>query len=319
MRWRGSAGVSLLLAYIGGMAWAWALWPPERSEAASLDAWLGTVCLACAMVGWAMRSVPGYRAGMVLSWVTALLLAALVGSRATAQGQVMFAAGFLVLGMISAAIVPRRLLPMQVVGLTAVFAFATAVADGAAVQLGVSLGVAMVVCSVMVAHLVATTDTLVERLADAAWRDPLTGALNRRGAELEANAIQSWASRIATRPTVVVVIDLDDFKEYNDRHGHSAGDALLAGLVAEWSAALRVGDILARMGGDEFVAVLPNAGMGEANAVLTRMRTVSPSGWTCGAVEWAEDETFPHALDRADRELYAAKRSRKRSGLRSAR
>ena len=121
---------------------------------------------------------------------------------------------------------------------------------------------------------------LVSRLRETAVTDPLTGAMNRKGLFERAQALRSVADR-GGRPTAVVVLDLDQFKQFNDRYGHAAGDRLLADLVAAWSTVLRPSDLIARIGGDEFVLLLPNCDSDQAEAMLGRLRDVSGSGWTC--------------------------------------
>ena len=102
-------------------------------------------------------------------------------------------------------------------------------------------------------------------LADA-LRDPLTGVLNRRGFEKEAAALLSTCDEAA-----VLYLDLNQFKSINDRFGHQAGDALLKAFGHRLGFCLRPGDILARMGGDEFAIVLPEVSVEEAKHIADRL------------------------------------------------
>lgn len=100
--------------------------------------------------------------------------------------------------------------------------------------------------------------------------DPLTGVWNRRYGlahldRLAARAIEGGA------PCAVMVLDLDRFKSVNDRHGHAAGDAVLVAVAARLAGALRPADLLARIGGEEFLAVLPDTGADEARGVAERL------------------------------------------------
>jgi diguanylate cyclase (GGDEF)-like protein len=106
------------------------------------------------------------------------------------------------------------------------------------------------------------------------------------------------------------VIDLDRFKQYNDRHGHVAGDQLLKSAAAAWRSALRETDTLARYGGEEFAVALPSCTAVEAEVVLERLRAHTPDGETCsiGLAEWVAGETPADLVARADAALYAAKR-----------
>ena len=107
------------------------------------------------------------------------------------------------------------------------------------------------------------------------------------------------------------VIDLDGFKAYNDGHGHAAGDRLLVGLTADWSSTLRTGDVLARVGGDEFVVVLPQTDLSSAEVLLARMRHANPFAWSVGTVVWRSDEDLFSAMARADDLLYGDKLRRR--------
>jgi diguanylate cyclase (GGDEF)-like protein/PAS domain S-box-containing protein len=102
-------------------------------------------------------------------------------------------------------------------------------------------------------------------LADA-LRDPLTGVLNRRGFEKQAS------EGLATHPQAAVLyLDLNHFKQINDRFGHQAGDALLKAFGHRLEFCLRPEDILARLGGDEFAIVLPGVSVEDAKHVAARL------------------------------------------------
>ena len=108
----------------------------------------------------------------------------------------------------------------------------------------------------------------------------------------------------------VAVIDLDRFKDYNDRHGHQAGDRLLKSAAAGWRTALRQTDSVARYGGEEFVVSLHGCSLDEAEAVLERLRSLTPEGQTCsvGVASWDGVESDAALVARADAALYEAKR-----------
>jgi diguanylate cyclase (GGDEF)-like protein len=98
------------------------------------------------------------------------------------------------------------------------------------------------------------------RLAQLAQTDDLTGALNRRGFFEAAERELARAMRDET-DTALLVVDVDDLKSINDRHGHSLGDAVLAQVADMLASRTRRGDIVGRLGGDEFAVVLPGAGL----------------------------------------------------------
>ena len=100
--------------------------------------------------------------------------------------------------------------------------------------------------------------------------DPLTGLYNRRFAVPQLAAIAARAAKTGAS-FAVMVIDLDRFKLVNDQHGHAAGDQVLVEVSRRLTAGLRASDLLARIGGEEFLAVLPDAGMAEARRVATRL------------------------------------------------
>ena len=106
-------------------------------------------------------------------------------------------------------------------------------------------------------------------------------------------------------------MDLDRFKRFNDTHGHLAGDALLEELASAWRQALRPADLLARIGGEEFVVVFPETDSHESHAVLERLRRLVPCGQTCsaGLTTFQPGETADAFVSRADEALYKAKKS----------
>ena len=89
--------------------------------------------------------------------------------------------------------------------------------------------------------------------------DPLTGLLNRRSLERELASHVARVKRIGATGAVLM-IDLDNFKYYNDTQGHSAGDDLIVRIGQALQTRLRETDVLVRLGGDEFAVLLPNRG-----------------------------------------------------------
>ncbi|MFM7536911.1 MAG: diguanylate cyclase [Acidimicrobiales bacterium] len=110
-----------------------------------------------------------------------------------------------------------------------------------------------------------------QRLHELAATDPLTGVLNRRGLEQQLEGELDRFRRTGV-PLATLMIDCDDFKQVNDRLGHGAGDAVLATVAGRLRDALRPEDVVARVGGDEFVALLPGANEAEAAQVAERLR-----------------------------------------------
>ncbi|HEY3024401.1 MAG TPA: GGDEF domain-containing protein, partial [Actinomycetota bacterium] len=145
------------------------------------------------------------------------------------------------------------------------------------------------------------------RLRLLAGTDPLTGAANRRVWDEEASRALTWAEQEGM-PVTVAVIDLDDFKGYNDRNGHQAGDLLLKEAAAAWQAILRVSDVLGRMGGDEFAVLLPGCTLEMGAAISQRLREAVPAArCSIGVAEWDHLSGTEQLLARADAALYGAK------------
>ncbi|MGA0540926.1 diguanylate cyclase [Neotabrizicola sp. VNH66] len=101
--------------------------------------------------------------------------------------------------------------------------------------------------------------------------DPLTGSYNRRYAMPRLAGIAEQAAAEGSS-FAVMVVDLDRFKSVNDRHGHAAGDAVLIEVARRLTENLRITDLLARIGGEEFLVVLPQTGLAEAQQVAERLR-----------------------------------------------
>jgi diguanylate cyclase (GGDEF)-like protein len=148
---------------------------------------------------------------------------------------------------------------------------------------------------------------LVSRLEGLARTDPLTGVPNRRVWEEELPRELERARRMGTG-MCLAMIDLDNFKDYNDRHGHQAGDLVLKEAASAWRAEVRSTDLLARYGGEEFVLLLPACALEEAVQIVERLRVVTPLV-TCsvGLACWDFQEASSALVERADQALYAAK------------
>jgi two-component system cell cycle response regulator len=169
-------------------------------------------------------------------------------------------------------------------------------------------------------------DGLRARLHDGlrlAMTDPLTGLHNRRYAEEQLAAIADRARALGSS-FAVMVVDLDRFKSVNDAYGHAAGDAVLVEVARRLAASLRAGDLLARVGGEEFLVVLPGVGLAEAEVVAGRLcaamqdaRFVLPSGrrltitasigLAVGNDGAAAVEGVGSVIDRADQALLRSK------------
>ncbi|MDP3722088.1 MAG: GGDEF domain-containing protein [Candidatus Omnitrophota bacterium] len=159
-----------------------------------------------------------------------------------------------------------------------------------------------------------------ERLRQMATTDELTGLHNRRFF-LERWEREWHRAKRYRRPLACLMIDVNRFKQVNDRLGHQTGDLILQRVAQELKAALRQSDLLARFGGDEFVAALPETGLAEATVVAEKLRRIrvelpagpqkelSPVNLSVGVGELREaDEQAQQLLEAADASLYAWKR-----------
>jgi diguanylate cyclase (GGDEF)-like protein len=165
------------------------------------------------------------------------------------------------------------------------------------------------------ASVIARADAM-STLAGEAQTDPLTGLPNRRAWDTQ---IQRALS--AETPLVVVMLDFDNFKEFNDTHGHPAGDRLLKETAAAWRDQIRGGDLLARLGGEEFGLLLRRCDAATAVEVTERLRRHVSGGRTCsaGITIAGAGEDAEAIVARADRALYEAKaRGRDRVHLTAA-
>jgi two-component system cell cycle response regulator len=155
-----------------------------------------------------------------------------------------------------------------------------------------------------------------EALQTLALTDELTGIANRRA------LFRSGEEFLAAgRKLSVVVFDLDHFKQINDTYGHPAGDRILAAVAACLKENTRVGDIIARYGGDEFMLLLPDTDAESARMIAGRVRRSVRAQMTDGIsadVAWGVScggqTTIDELIAAADRDLYAS-RSRQRTRL----
>jgi len=168
----------------------------------------------------------------------------------------------------------------------------------------------------LISRLQQRVEELVTRLSETARRDALTGLLNRRGFEERLDVELARATRVE-RPVALILSDVDHFKTVNDRLGHPAGDAVLLRVAGVLEGIGRRGDTVARLGGEEFVFIVPDADADMAFELAERARVALertfadepvPLTASFGTVAFpADGTTAASLLETADRALYAAK------------
>jgi len=156
---------------------------------------------------------------------------------------------------------------------------------------------------------------MVERLELLAGTDKLTGAWSRRRLEecvsIEIDRLQRYG-----QPLSAMIVDVDFFKQINDRYGHGVGDQVLRRLASLLLTKLRKADSLTRWGGEEFVVLCPNTSRASAALLAERLRkhvattafeTTGPVTISIGVAECQAGESWAHWFQRADEALYRAK------------
>ncbi len=176
----------------------------------------------------------------------------------------------------------------------------------------------------------AWTDTT--RLSTYATHDPLTALYNRRALYTHLPQWTAWSARYG-HPLSVLLVDIDHFKQVNDRHGHLMGDVALQAVAAAMRAGVRASDLVVRYGGDEFAVIAPETGEADCADLCTRLlesvRTIQLSTESGEILDFTVSigsvishdpagsaaRSVESLLTAADQSLYAAKQSgRNRAG-----
>lgn len=156
-------------------------------------------------------------------------------------------------------------------------------------------------------------------LRNLAMMDPLTGLYNRRFAEQRLIA-EVYRSERKGHPLTVLTLDLNNFKEINDTYGHAAGDQVLQEFAAELNKVIRGSDLAVRLGGDEFLVLLPECAVEQLQLVVGRLGVLQvdwqgqkiPVTFSAGWKQYQPGESPDEMLARADEILYTRKRASKK-------
>jgi diguanylate cyclase len=165
-------------------------------------------------------------------------------------------------------------------------------------------------------------ETQLAQMSTLVREDPLTRSLNRRGLDDEFAREASRSDRQDT-PFCIAVLDIDNFKALNDKRGHKTGDEALIHLVRIAREELRLTDHIARMGGEEFLILLPNTPLDEAAKIITRLQRRLTKKYfldnnekvlitfSAGVTQRARGESQEASIGRADTAMYEAKQTGK--------
>jgi diguanylate cyclase (GGDEF)-like protein len=156
-------------------------------------------------------------------------------------------------------------------------------------------------------------------LRNLAMIDPLTGLYNRRFAEQRLAAEVARSERRG-HPLTVLTLDLNNFKEINDTYGHPAGDQVLQEFASRLNKVIRGSDLAVRLGGDEFLVVLPECTLDQLKLVLERLSSFElawqgqkiPVTFSAGWKDYEMGDRPEEMLARADQALYTSKRAAKK-------
>jgi diguanylate cyclase (GGDEF)-like protein len=257
--------------------------------------------LGAALIGYALATTPGYTDAAVLYMWPALWMAFFFGTRGTLSIVAW-------IGVVHGAVLLS--LPPETRDL----------------DRWIDVVVAVLVVALVVRALAARNERLLARLTAEARVDPLTSLLNRRGLEERMEEEVSRASR--DRGSLgVAVFDLDHFKHVNDEHGHEIGDRVLAWFGSLLAEQVRGVDVAARVGGEEFLVLLPRADASAAYAIAERVRgAVQTTGSQSSRLRYGVPSTLRLTIsagvssgaaptdvrgliEAADRAMYSAKRT----------
>lgn len=173
-------------------------------------------------------------------------------------------------------------------------------------------------------HLIEVQRKRIAYLETLSLSDEVTGLMNRRGFMAALQRELSGAKRDQQAHGVIMMFDLDDFKQVNDMHGHAAGDAYLSSFAAVLGSEVRPSDVVARLGGDEFAVILTRVsakpGIARANAIVKsinskimtwRQHTLQMKA-SCGVSVYTGRDIAEAVIVSADLKLYADKQKRKK-------
>ncbi len=260
---------------------------------------MAAVVIAALLVTFRTRVTPQVRHACLIVGIPSVAAALVFGGGGAATG--LYAMLFLWIGVYVAALLgPGTAVAYMAYAMACgTSALAFVCTPAAALTIGLTTLITTVVASVVVGVLTAQ----VRELANC---DPLTGVANRR-------ALDAHLTRLDERrkhdSVAIVILDLDGFKQVNDQHGHAAGDELLIEVTQAWTHLLRTDDLLVRIGGDEFAAILSGCDEFLARTITRRLAAATPPQVTVsvGYVCCDPDRPLAEQVVLADQAAYNSK------------
>jgi diguanylate cyclase (GGDEF)-like protein len=307
------AGIALILVAIVGLVIYIALtWSEPHRSGLLLVAAFGCATAAVPVLAGLERVLEEHRAPLTwLIWSLSIIFANAVGVALDGGAHSPLVVVFALPLMFSALSYPRRIaLVVCAVDLIACFAALVGSAHGGAGFTELVLWVLAGAAGLCIWQ-VSRQERQERRLAELSRTDSLTGVLNRRAFVERLQASVAEHERHGT-PFGLLVLDLDEFKLVNDRHGHLAGDEILQWTARVTAETLRPTDVIARLGGDEFAVILRGVVREEMTLVHGRLlkalaeRAPATAGFACCPEDGAEGDLLYRL---ADGRLYDAKRA----------
>lgn len=204
-----------------------------------------------------------------------------------------------VTGIYTSLLLPRRAAIVYYAGLTA-YVVAVVGHDDSTLTTG---AIVIALQGVIATEIVRV---LFVRMRSMANVDPLTRVLNRHGLEIAGRRLLARARQRRTSVSVAL-IDLDDLRTVNNSRGHRAGDDLLIAATRQWRDALSGEEAVGRIGGDEFVLILPGADEDQARRRVGQLASAATVRWTAGIAHLEDEESLADLIERADQDMYARK------------